>query len=42
MLPLEHDDLFAADPGGLWARVLRRQPGELAWVSTRPADPTMN
>lgn len=42
VLPLEHDDLFAADPGGLWARVLRRQPGELAWVSTRPADPTMN
>ena len=25
-----------------WARVLRRQPGELAWVSTAPLDPTMN
>ncbi len=42
VLPLEHGDLFAGDPGSLWARVLRRQPGELAWVSTRPADPTMN
>ncbi len=30
------------DPEGLWARVLRRQPGELAWVSTRPLDPTLN
>ena len=35
-------DLFGADPEGLWTRVLRRQPGELAWVSTRPLDPTMN
>lgn len=42
VLPLEHGDLFATDPGALWAQVLRRQPGELAWVSTRPADPTMN
>ena len=42
VLPLEHGDLFATDPGELWGRVLRRQPGELAWVSTRPADPTMN
>lgn len=42
VLPLEYGDLFGADPGALWARVLRRQPGELAWVSTRPADPTMN
>ena len=35
-------DLFGADPEGLWMRVLRRQPGELAWVSTRPHDPTLN
>jgi putative transcriptional regulator len=35
-------DLFGGDPAGLWARVLRRQPGELAWVSTRPFDPTLN
>lgn len=35
-------DLFTGDPERLWVRVLRRQPGELAWVSTRPADPTMN
>lgn len=35
-------DIFDADPGGLWSAVLRRQPGSLAWVSTRPADPTLN
>jgi putative transcriptional regulator len=42
VVPLEPGDLFAPDPEGLWTRVLRRQPGELAWVSTRPLDPTMN
>jgi putative transcriptional regulator len=35
-------DIFAADAAGLWSAVLRRQPGALAWVSTRPADPTLN
>jgi putative transcriptional regulator len=35
-------DVFDDDPAGLWGRVLRRQPGELAWVSTRPVDPTLN
>jgi putative transcriptional regulator len=35
-------DVFAAEPGGLWSAVLRRQPGSLAWVSTRPADPNLN
>ena len=42
VVPLEPTDIFAADADGLWARVLRRQPGELAWVSTRPDDPTLN
>lgn len=42
VVPLEYGDIFAQNPDGLWARVLRRQPGELAWVSTRPADPTLN
>ena len=35
-------DVAATDPGTLWTQVLRRQPGELAWVSTRPLDPTLN
>ena len=35
-------DVFDAEPGRLWSSVLRRQPGELAWVSTRPTDPTLN
>ena len=42
VVPLEHGDVFGDCPEDLWADVLRRQPGELAWVSTRPADPTMN
>ena len=41
VVPPAAGDLFGP-PDGLWARVLRRQPGELAWVSTRPADPTQN
>lgn len=35
-------DAFAAEPAGLWRRVLRRQPDELAMVATFPDDPTMN
>jgi putative transcriptional regulator len=42
VVPSATADLFGADPLGLWMRVLRRQPGELAWVSTRPVDPSLN
>ncbi|MFE1100987.1 YqgE/AlgH family protein [Nocardiopsis alba] len=35
-------DLFGEDPEGLWPRVLRRQGGRLALLSTYPDDPTMN
>jgi putative transcriptional regulator len=42
VVPSLPSDVFDGDPGGLWQRVLRRQPGELAWVSTRPLDPTLN
>jgi putative transcriptional regulator len=42
VVPSTASDAFGADPEGLWLRVLRRQPGELAWVSTRPLDPTLN
>jgi putative transcriptional regulator len=35
-------DLLSAEPERLWRDVLRRQPGELAYVSTFPEDPTMN
>lgn len=35
-------DAFADDPHELRREVLRRQPGSLAWVSTRPADPSQN
>lgn len=42
VVPLQPGDLFGDEPATLWTRVLRRQPGELAWVSTRPLDPTMN
>jgi putative transcriptional regulator len=36
------EDLFGGSPQTLWARVLRRQGGELALLSTYPDDPTMN
>lgn len=42
VVPSAFSDVFDPDPEGLWMRVLRRQPGELAWVSTRPVDPTQN
>jgi putative transcriptional regulator len=35
-------DAFVTRPADLWRSVLRRQPGELAMVSTFPDDPTMN
>jgi putative transcriptional regulator len=42
VVPAMPSDIFSAQPENLWMRVLRRQPGELAWVSTRPPDPTLN
>jgi putative transcriptional regulator len=42
VVPSLPGDLFGADAAGLWRRVLRRQPGELAWASTRPLDPNLN
>ncbi|HEY2832861.1 MAG TPA: YqgE/AlgH family protein [Sporichthyaceae bacterium] len=38
----EPGDAFCTDPDKLWSRVWRRQPGEQAFVSTRPEDPTQN
>jgi len=35
-------DAFTAAPEGLWRAVLRRQGGDLAFVSTYPDDPTQN
>lgn len=35
-------DAFSGDPRQLWRRVLRRQRGELAWLSTYPDDVRMN
>ncbi|MDQ4084833.1 MAG: YqgE/AlgH family protein [Actinomycetota bacterium] len=42
VVPAEPDDLLDPDAGNLWRRVLRRQPGELAFVHTCPLDPTQN
>jgi putative transcriptional regulator len=36
------DDVFSSKPEALWSAVLRRQGGDLAFVSTFPVDPTMN
>ncbi|WP_046470148.1 YqgE/AlgH family protein [Allosalinactinospora lopnorensis] len=42
VLPATAEDVFSADPDSLWSRVLRRQGGDLALVSTFPDDPTLN
>lgn len=42
VVPGEVADVFRADATGLRRDVLRRQPGELAWRSTRPVDPDLN
>ena len=42
VVPSQPLDVFRIDPGELWRDVLRRQPGELAWHSTRPVDPDLN
>ena len=38
----EIDDLFTDDPTRLWAKVLQRQGGELAWYAHFPVDPSLN
>jgi putative transcriptional regulator len=42
VVPGKAVDVFRLDPAELWRDVLRRQPGELAWHSTRPVDPELN
>ena len=42
VVPAEAGDLCREDAVDLAREVLRRQPGELAWHSTRPADPDLN
>ena len=38
----EYDDVFGQHPTGLWRRVLRRQPTELAFFATWVEDPEWN
>jgi putative transcriptional regulator len=42
VVPAHADDVFREDPSDLWRDVMRRQPGDLAWHSTRPVDPDLN
>lgn len=42
VVPAEEGDAFRQEVDGMWRDVLRRQPGELSWHSTRPADPELN
>jgi len=42
VVPAETTDVLTGDAETLWRRVLRRQPGELAFVANCPEDPTQN
>lgn len=42
VVPAEASDAFRADPGALWAAVLRRQGGQLAMLATMPDEPSLN
>ena len=42
VVPGQPGDVFWSDTSDLWRTVLRRQPGEMAWRATRPADPELN
>ncbi|GAA4892290.1 YqgE/AlgH family protein [Streptomonospora salina] len=42
VVPAVAEDVFSPAPESLWPRVLRRQGGDLALVSTYPDDPTLN
>ena len=42
VVPGRAEDVFRNDASDLWRDVLRRQPGDLAMQSTRPADPELN
>lgn len=42
VVPATTSDVFGPDSTDLRREVLRRQPGDLAWHATRPADPALN
>ncbi len=42
VVPAEPDDAFTDAPEQLWAKVLRRAGGRLAWMATYPDDPRLN
>ena len=42
VVPAEPDDVFSAEPAGLWSDVLRRQGGGLALLASMPLDPSLN
>ncbi|MVA77431.1 YqgE/AlgH family protein [Auraticoccus sp. F435] len=42
VVPSRYDDVFGPDPVPMWRRVLRRQPGRLAWLSTWTDTPELN
>lgn len=42
VVPCLLDDVFLVDPDRLWAIVLRRNGGEMAWFAHYPKDPSVN
>jgi len=41
-VPAVADDVFAADPDGMWRTVLRRQQGRVSMLANFPAHPSLN
>jgi putative transcriptional regulator len=42
IVELGDDDPFTSEPAGLWRRVLKRQPGPIAWYADYPPNPSLN
>lgn len=42
VVPASPDDVFTAEPEGLWSEVLRRKGGPFAILATMPVDPSSN
>jgi putative transcriptional regulator len=42
LVDADADDVLTRDPSSLWPRVVRRQPGRVAWFANHPGDTSVN